>query len=73
MEDGQRRMGRGGWAAGSPEAGTAEMEVKVKAEAEVKAEEKLNADGPMWPPAVYKSIWTESLKRPGPETVKAFG
>lgn len=76
-------MGSGGWAAGSPEAGTAEMEVKakakakakvkVKAKAEVKAEEKLNADGPMWPPAVYKSIWTESMKRPGPETVKALG
>ena len=70
-------MGSGGWAAGSPEAGTAEMEVKVKvkakAEAEVKAKEKLNADGPMWPPAVYKSIWTESMKRPGPETVKALG
>ena len=63
-------MGSGGWAAGSPEAGTAEMEVKAKAKAKAKvkvkakAEEKLNGAGPMWPPAVYKSIWTESMKRP---------
>ncbi len=38
-----------------------------------KQKKKKRAGNDSQPEEIYKSIWTESLKRPGPETVKAFG
>ena len=35
--------------------------------------QKKRAGNDSQPEEIYKSIWTESLKRPGPETVKAIG